>query len=169
MKNLSLKQLPLKQLVRAAVIAAVYAALTLAFSGISYGTVQFRVSEVLTVLPFFLPEAVWGLTIGCFFANIFSPELGILDLIFGTLATLLAALVTRRIKHYYLVPIPTILFNAVIVGLMITFTSGVPATLFLFLTSAGFVALGETVVCYIGGIPFLFAWQKLSKRFSFLR
>ena len=166
MKHLSLKQLPIKQLVRAAVIAAVYAAITIFTQPIAYGPVQFRVSEVLTVLPFILPESVWGLTLGCLIANIYGGS--VIDMIFGTLATLLAALATTKIKRFFLVPVPTVLFNGVIVGAVVTLIS-TEFTLVNYLTIAASIALSETIICYAGGLPFLFAWQKLSKRLSFLR
>ena len=109
----------------AAVIAAAYAALTVALAPISYGAVQFRISEALTILPFFLPFSVWGLTAGCVLANLFTGN--VFDIVFGTLATLGAALATaafgRRgntVKNRLLGCLMPVLFNAVIVGAVIT-------------------------------------------------
>lgn len=88
-----------KSLTRAAIIAAAYCALSLVSSALSlaYGPVQLRFSEALCVLPFLMPEAVWGLFVGCLLTNVLSPY-GLLDLIFGSAATLLAALLSARCK-----------------------------------------------------------------------
>lgn len=85
-----------RKLTAAAVIGALYAVLTVVLEPISYGPVQFRISEVLCILPFFFPNAAWGLTVGCLIANLFGPN-GLLDILFGSLATLLAALCTAKI------------------------------------------------------------------------
>ena len=109
----------------AAVTAGAYAALTVALAPISYGAVQFRVSEALTVLPFLMPCTVWGLWAGCVLANLFTGNL--FDIVFGSLATLLAALCTayfgRRgntVKNRLLGCLMPVLFNAVIIGAVIT-------------------------------------------------
>ena len=83
------------QLARAALVAALYIVLTILppFNAISYGAVQFRLGEALTLLPFILDEAVVGLTVGCLVANLFSP-FGLIDLVVGTSVTLMAALLT---------------------------------------------------------------------------
>lgn len=143
---------------KAAVCAALYAAVTLLLAPVSYGAVQIRVSELLTVLPVFSPAFSWGLTLGCFLANLASP-LGWIDLLFGTAGTLLASLLTRRFRHVTLwnTPVLSLLMpvvcNTVLVGL----------ELGLFTRSAGWmplvvsaltVGLGETVVCLGLGIPF---------------
>ena len=80
------------RLTTSAVIAALYAALTIALAPISYGPVQFRVSEVLTVLPFLMPSTVSGIVVGCVLANLYTGS--VLDIAFGSLATLLAGLAT---------------------------------------------------------------------------
>lgn len=86
-----------KRLVRAALIAGIYVALCLVQQPLAYGPVQFRVSEALTLLPIFTPDAVWAVTMGCFLSNLFSMSPW--DMLFGTLATLTAALATRRLRH----------------------------------------------------------------------
>ncbi|MFR8257002.1 MAG: QueT transporter family protein [Ruthenibacterium sp.] len=78
-----------KRLVRAALIAGIYVALCLVQQPLAYGPVQFRVSEALTLLPIFTPDAVWAVTMGCFLSNLFSMSPW--DMLFGTLATLTAA------------------------------------------------------------------------------
>ena len=140
------------------VIAALYAALSLVSTamGLGFGSVQLRISEALCVLPFFFPEAVPGLVVGCLVTNILSPY-GVADLVFGTLATLLAAVLTRRIRNRWLTPLPTILCNAVIVGALLAYVGaqegGVFWTLFAF--NAFTVGLGEALVTYILGLPLL--------------
>ena len=121
-----MKKGTLLYLAQAGMIAAIYAALTyLAMAlNLAYGSIQFRFSEALTILPIFTPAAVPGLAIGCLIGNLASPYP--LDLVFGTAASLIAALLTRavrkvRIKNVpVLAPLPPVLVNAIIVGLQIT-------------------------------------------------
>ena len=96
-------------------IAAVYAAATLLLPVPQYGGVQFRVAEAMTLLPFLFPEAIPGLVVGCFLANFLGSPM-MLDWLFGTLATLLAALMTRRMPNEWLAALPPVLCNAVIIG-----------------------------------------------------
>ena len=103
-----------RDLTFAAILAAVYAALTVALPIPQYAGIQCRLSEALTVLPFFFPAATPGLVVGCFIANLFSPYS--LDVVFGTAATLLACLITQRMPNKWLAPLPPVLCNAVIVG-----------------------------------------------------
>ena len=139
----------------AAVIAALYAALTYAFSFMSYGGVQFRVAELLTVLPFYTSAAVPGLAIGCLLANITSP-LGPIDMAVGTCATLLAAILTRILPKR-LAPIPPIICNAVIVGMELTIVFHSPLWY-----NMATVAFGEAVVCLAGGYLFMAALDRVS-------
>lgn len=168
-----MKQSNTLRLVQGGLIAAVYCALTLSLSFISYGTVQFRVAEAMTVLPLFSPVAVWGLTVGCFVSNLVgfftgANIIGAFDLLFGTLATLLAALLTRQVRRiksrpaqYLLAPLPPVILNGLIVGgeltVMLTRIGevGGSGVLFTFLTQGGSVALGEVACCYLLGIPLM--------------
>lgn len=142
--------------VQAALIAAVYAALTNAVAPLSFGAAQFRISEALTVLPVLTPAAVPGLVIGCIISNIGSPYP--LDMIFGSLATLLAALATRKFRkvRFKGLPLLSLLFppnfNGLIVGAEITLFTPSQAGLIAFATSAASVAFGELVVCFTLGI-----------------
>lgn len=138
------------RLTRTAMVAAIYAALTIALAPISYGPLQFRVSEAMTVLPWLYPEAVPGLFLGCLVANLFGGN-GLLDIIFGSLATLAAALLSRRIKNAWLVPLPPVLINAVVIGAMLSYVLGLP-----FWLTAAEVGLGQIGSCYILGLPLLF-------------
>ena len=146
--------------VNSAVIAAVYAGLTYvaALLNLAYGGIQFRFSEALTILAVFTPAAIPGLTIGCFLGNITSPY-GLVDIICGTLATLVAAILsylTRNIKFKDL-PLLSALFpviaNAIIVGLEITLLMPEGFKFKAFLISALQVGFGELVMCYVLGIP----------------
>jgi uncharacterized membrane protein len=149
------------------VIAALYVALTLAFAPISYLNIQFRISEALMLMPLLFPESWIGLTVGCLLANLLNPEGAVIwDVIFGTLATALAGLVTSKMNNKFLAPLPTVILNGVIVGVVITFAytdvSGMStaATLGLMGLNMLTVAAGETAVCYVLGVPLVFAMSK---------
>ena len=158
-----------RQLTTGALIAALYAALTLAFQPLSYGLAQLRISEAITVLPFFLPgPAVPGLTVGCLVANLIAGN-GIYDVVFGTLATLIAAVATSKIKNRFLAPAPAVIANALIVGPMLYFVLVVPQAmsipLYLVMLQVG---LGELAACYGLGLPLLLLLNKNRNRLPFL-
>lgn len=138
-----------RDLTFAAVLAAVYAACTMMLYAPSYAAVQIRFSEALTVLPFFFPSAVPGLFVGCLAANLLSPY-GLLDVVCGSAATLLAAVWTSRMKHRWLAPLPPVLCNAVIVGATISYAEGGagPAFLPAFAFNALSVGAGELIACF---------------------
>ncbi|MBQ6799454.1 MAG: QueT transporter family protein [Oscillospiraceae bacterium] len=143
------------------IIACLYAVVTLTTSAFAFGPIQFRVAEVLCMLCFFTPSAIWAVTAGCFLANLFSPLP--LDLLFGTLATLVGCLGAARCKNPWVIPLPVALANAVIVGaeLAIAFY---PAELFLtgIIISGLQVAIGEFAVLYVLGVPLLKLLQRSS-------
>lgn len=150
---------------QAAVIAALYVALTYVSNalGLAYNAIQFRLSEVLTVLPVFTPAAIPGLLIGCIIANIQSP-FGIVDIICGSFATLSAAVVSYLLRKVcfkgipVLSTIPPVLFNAVIIGLEIMLLeNGDPTVFFVY---AAEIAAGQTVMCIVAGIPFIQAIKR---------
>ena len=137
-------------LAQGAMIAAVYVVLTLVFAPISYGEVQVRVSEALTVLPFFTPAAVPGLFVGCLIANILGGAI-LPDIIFGSIATLLGAFGTYllRKKNRFLAPIPPIVANTVIVPFVLYYGYGVNLPIpFMMLT----VGAGEVISCGVLGL-----------------
>ena len=143
-----------KRLVRTAVIAALYALLTVALAPISYGSFQFRVSEILVLLAYFDPFYVGGLTLGCFIANLLGPN-GTMDVIFGTLATFISvgaiSLTAKYIKNkasLFIASLWPTIFNGLIIGWMLNITVGAPLWI-----TIGEVALGEFVVITIVGIP----------------
>ncbi|NLN64088.1 MAG: QueT transporter family protein [Clostridiaceae bacterium] len=146
-------------IVQAAIVAALYAALTLIFLPLSFGhnIFQFRISEALTVLPALLPASIPGLFVGCIVSNILGG-FGPIDIIFGSLATLLAALVSRYIRNYpFLVPLPPVVFNGLIVGVYLKYLymHDIPLAV-----SIGWVALGELLSCYLLGYPLLLVLNK---------
>jgi uncharacterized membrane protein len=143
--------------VQAAVIGSLYAALTLLLSPISYGVMQVRVSEALTVLAMLTPAAIPGLTVGCFFANFLGPN-GLMDAVLGSLATLLGAVGTYQLRRrFYWAPMPPVIANAVIVGLMLHYVYGVPIPP---LYCIFWVGLGELISCYGIGLPLARFLQK---------
>lgn len=154
-------------LTQSAMIAALYAVLTLlaAAVNLAYGPIQFRFSEALTILPIFTPAAIPGLTLGCLISNIWSGY-GVADMVFGTLATLLAAVVTRMLRNIryknvpWLAPLPPVLFNAVIVGLEIAVLSPGGFVWAGFFSAALSVGAGELVICYALGLPLVAALEK---------
>ena len=132
----------------AAAIAAIYVVLTLVFAPISYGEVQVRVSEALTILPFFTPAAIPGLFIGCIIANATGGSV-ILDIVFGSIATLVGAFGTYKLrKNRWLAPLPPIIANTVIVPLVLRYGYGVPLPLPMLMV---FIAIGEIISCYVMG------------------
>ena len=112
-----------RKLARCAVVAAIYVVLCMALQPFSYGAVQVRVAEALCLLPVFGPEYIAGVVLGCFLANLLGST--IVDVIFGTLATLLACLVTYKLRDLRFkglalaASLPPVLFNAVIIGIEI--------------------------------------------------
>ncbi len=139
---------------RAAMIGALYAILTVLFAPISYGMIQVRISEMLMILPFFTPAAIPGLFVGCFIANIFGGQ-GILDIVFGSMATLLSAYLVSLISNKYLVPLPPVLINALIVGWVLHIVLGFP-----FYLTALWVGLGQLLACYGLGLPLLLLLER---------
>ncbi len=140
--------------VQAAVIAALYAGLTYVSSmlNIAYGGIQFRFSEALTVLSAISPAAIPGLTIGCFLGNITSPY-GIIDIILGTLATLIASVLSYKTRHitFKNLPILSVVFpvitNAIIIGLEITLFMPDGFKLQAFIINALQIATGQLMMC----------------------
>jgi uncharacterized membrane protein len=129
-----------------AIIAAVYAVLTVALAPVSYGLIQVRVSEALTLLAGFTPAAIYGLFAGCLIANIFTGN--IIDIVLGSLTTLAAAIMSYKLRRRpWLVPLPPVLANALVVGCYLTLQHG--GLMWLNMLTVG---LGQVVSCYI--IPF---------------
>ncbi len=115
-------------LLRNAIVAAIYAALTIGLSPLSYGPVQVRFSECLTLLAFYNPRWIPGLTIGCFLANMGSP-LGLPDMLIGTLATFLGIFPMRYMKNSLLASLLPVLSNGVLIGAELAAFSQLPPDL----------------------------------------
>lgn len=154
-------------IITGALIAAAYAGLTYLSNvfGLAYGPIQLRVSEVLTILPVFTPAAIPGLAVGCFLANIGS--FNAVDLVFGTFATLAAAVLTYFLKDIKFkgVPVlaflPPVLVNAVVIGFEIAcFFLPEGYSLWGFVISGLQVGIGQFIVCFIFGIPFYLVVKK---------
>jgi len=160
----------------AGVVAALYAALTIVVAPISYGPIQFRIAEVLCILPFFFPFTVPGLFIGCVIANLLSPY-GLLDIFAGSLASLLAAYCTMqlgRVNRETLVSkalacFPPVIFNALIIGAVIAWaiTGGGAAFWPALLLNGLQVGFGQFVVLYALGLPIM-VYLPTTRLFSIL-
>ncbi|GHU69696.1 hypothetical protein AGMMS49992_00810 [Clostridia bacterium] len=145
-----------RQLTTAGLVAAVYAAVTMLLAPISYGPIQLRVSEAMTLLPILLPESVPGLFIGCLIANLMS-QYGLPDVIFGSLATLIAAILTYRLrKNTWLAALPPVLVNAFVIGWLIWWQAREP-----FLVSSLTVGGGEALSVYILGFALIAGLKKV--------
>ncbi|MBQ9413870.1 MAG: QueT transporter family protein [Clostridia bacterium] len=161
----------LHRLTEAGVIAALYAALTLILPVLSFGPVQFRLSEALTILPVFTPAAIPGLTLGCVLANaiglgVGANPAGLMDIAFGSVATLLAALCSYGLRNvrWFGVPvlstIPPVFFNAAIIGLELCFMVLGGFSWEGFGLMAAEVGAGEAVVAIAGGVIVFLAIEK---------
>ncbi|MGN1188265.1 MAG: QueT transporter family protein [Lachnospiraceae bacterium] len=147
---------------QAAVIAALYVVLTYlaALLGLSSGVIQVRFSEALTILPYFISSAVPGVAVGCLLAN-FLTGCAVLDIVFGTIATLIGGIGSYLLrKNKWLVPLPPIIANTLIVPWVLQTAYGVEdAYWYLMLT----VGAGEVISCYVLGMILLFALDKHKK------
>ncbi|MCL2278837.1 MAG: QueT transporter family protein [Oscillospiraceae bacterium] len=156
----------------AGVIAALYVALVLVGAMVSFGPLQFRFAEVLTVLPFFFPIAVPGLFVGCIIANLFSPY-GLIDVVVGSLASLFAGLCTmkigmvcnrERLGSKLLACLPPVIFNAIMIGAMISWLVVSAGAGYGFLTTfviyGAYVGLGQLGVLYLLGMPLMIYMTK---------
>jgi uncharacterized membrane protein len=143
---------------QAAVIAAIYVVLVFVFQYSSFGPIQFRIAEALTVLPYFTPAAIPGVTIGCLLSNLLFKA-DILDVIFGTGATLIAAYLSYQLKdNKFLVPIPPILVNAIIIPWILKYAYFEANTIPIMMLSVG---AGQLVSAGILGMVLLFSLEKV--------
>ena len=144
-----------KNLCLSGIIAALYAGLTILLQAFSFGAVQVRVSEAMTLLPLLTPAAIPGLAIGCFIANLICSTWQ--DWVFGTMATLIAAILTRKLrKNVYLAAAMPVLANALIIGPMLYWMFG-GSWLLNILT----VGVGEAIACFLLGIPLRKSLEKI--------
>ena len=163
-----MKHISVRELTLAAVVGAIY--VVLGYFGnifnLTFGAVQCRFSEALTVLPFLNPVTTWGVFVGCVITNILSPY-GALDMIFGSAATLIAAVLTAKCKKRWLAPLPPVLCNAVVIGALIAFQSVGFTEAFwpAFGYQAVTIGLGQFVACYVLGLPLMSALERLVPQF----
>ena len=148
----------LNYLVRVAMVAAIYVVLNIIFAPISYGPIQARIAEALVVLPFIDPSAIMGLFLGCILANIYGG-LGMVDIVGGSLCTLIAAYLTYKLKNPKLAPLPPVLINAFGVGIYLHLLFDLP-----YWITVLYIGIGEFVACYVLGYPLLLLLIKNKKR-----
>lgn len=157
-----MKKVRLLFITRGAIIAALYVALTFISNafGLASGVVQLRLSEALAILPFFTPAAIPGLFVGCALSNLLTG-CAPWDVLFGSLATLLGAAgayLLRRKK--WLVPLPTIASNTLIVPFILSFVYGAEGTIPFFMLTVG---VGEFLSCGVLGMLLLFVLKRYQK------
>ncbi|TCT13072.1 putative membrane protein [Natranaerovirga pectinivora] len=146
-----------RYITQAAIIAAIYVVVTIVFQAISFREIQIRISEALTILPYFTPAAIPGLFIGCLIANYLGGAM-LADIILGSLATLLAAILSYSLrKNRYLVPIPPIIINAIVVGFLLKYVYGFALPLISLMI---LVAIGQFISCFILGLGLIYAMEK---------
>ena len=142
-----MQKLNSKKMAMIGATAAIYAVLTVAMAPISYGAVQLRLSEVMTILAFVDPVFIPGLVLGNFIANLFSP-FGLPDVVFGTLATFIAVFMMSKMKSMLIASFWPTIANGLIIGLELAIFTGAP-----FVSTALYVALGEFLVVTVLGYP----------------
>lgn len=163
-----------KKMVRAALIAAIYVALCLIFAPISFGPIQVRISEALTLLVVLCPEAIAGVTIGCFISNLLASAP--VDMVVGTLATFLATLATYKLRNIrwkglpIIASLPPVIFNAVIIGLELTILySPVHSSITVYLINMASVGIGQIVSCCFLGILLVRVIEKTPPLLNFFK
>lgn len=153
-------KISVKSMVIQSMVAAIYAVITWAIPSLSYGPIQFRISEVMTLLAFFNPQYIIGLTVGCALSNIFS-SLGMIDIIVGTFASFLAAFVMSKIKNIWIASLMPAL-SAIIIGAEIVFVSLEPISYYVITTQ---IAISEFIIVTLVGVP-LFKILSKNKKFK---
>ena len=143
---------------QAAMIAAIYVVLTYVFAPFSFGEVQVRISEALTILPVFTPAAIPGLFLGCIISNTLTGCM-LLDIIFGSIATLIGAAGTwlLRNKAKWLAPLPPIIANTIIVPFVLAYVYHAEGAIYYFMLTVG---IGEIISCGVLGMLLRTVLQK---------
>ena len=147
-----------KYLAKASLIAAVYVVLTVLLGELSYGPIQFRVSEALAILPLVEPSAILGVTIGCMISNIFGG-FGPIDIFGGSLVTFIAAIITSKMPNKFLAALPPIILNGFIVSIWVSKMSALP-----YIPIVINIITGEIIAVGILGLIFLSAYEKYIKK-----
>lgn len=153
----------IRKIARNGIIAAMYVVFTLLTYPVSFGLYQLRAAEMLVLLCFFRKDYAFGLTIGCAIVNLFSAEIGIIDVLFGTCATLIACLLVGFCKHLWFACLIPIVVNGFMIGAELTYFAGLNN----FWVSVGFVALGELGAMILGYVLFMF-FKKRPKFFELI-
>ncbi len=150
-------------IVQAAMIAAIYVVLTFFANalGLASGAIQVRLSESLTILPYFIPAAIPGLFIGCLLSNLLTGAI-LIDIVFGSLTTLVAAFGTYALRKHnkFLAPIPPIVANTLVVPFILIYGYGISAPIWSLMATVG---AGELISCGIFGMVLLFSLEKQKK------
>ena len=163
----------IQTLTKIALIAALYSVLSLVLAPLSFGTLQVRVSEALTLLPLIYPPAILGLTLGCFITNLLGAFMGLnilgfMDVIFGTLATLIAAVLTFELRFIQIKKVPIlsilspILINALIIGAELAYVLAPSFSLSMILLFGLDVAIGQSIAVIAFGLPLLSLLKRLN-------
>ena len=158
-----------RSLCRAALIGALYFLLTMIFQPISFGAVQFRISEALMLLPVVTADAIPGLFVGCLLSNLLGGGIWF-DVVLGSIATLLAGVFARKLRSRPLLSAAMpVVFNGAIVGPVVYFAyvhaAGTPTSWAVLWSTIGTVALGEAVVCYVLGLPLLRLMHRIPEKY----
>lgn len=146
-------------MLQASMIAAIYVVLVVIFNYWSFGPIQFRIAEILTVLPYFTPAAIPGLFIGCLLANFLGGSI-LMDIALGSVATLIGAVGTyffSKAKIKWLAPIPPIVANTLIVPFVLKYGYGLSDAVWYMMITVG---ISEVIVCMALGLPLLLIIQK---------
>ena len=143
-----------------AIIACAYAVLTLAISPLAYSEIQFRLSEIMIFFAYYNKKWIPGLTVGCLLANLASP-LGLYDIFFGTLSTLIVCILLSRTNNRYVGAFEAAIVTGIIIGFELHLAFGIP-----YLINAVYVAIGELGVAILGAV--LFGYIEKNKRFIHL-
>ena len=155
-----MKKMTTRHLVMSAAVGAAYVVLTMAVYPIAFGPIQCRVSEALTVLPFYFPHTMWGLFVGCILSNYLGGCTPI-DIIFGSLATLAAGYLTSKMRNRFLAPLPPVVLNGVVVGATLAYVTAPDNFWPAFALIGTQVAAGELIACYALGMPLLSRLPKI--------
>lgn len=161
------EKLDAKKIARAGIIGAIYVTLTLVLYPISFGAVQVRISEAFCLLPLIFPESIIGLSVGCLISNFFGN--GALDVVFGTLATVVSAILTyfigKKIKKVPLKILVGGIFPVVINAIVIPFTFlAITESLGVYIISALQILIGQALSVYLVGTPLYLAITRIKKR-----
>ena len=162
-----MKNKKVRYITQAAIVAALYVVLTMFTYTFASGAIQIRLSEALCILPYFMPSAIPGLFVGCIISNLLLNG-AIWDVVFGSLATLIGAIIASKIKNKYLLPLPNIIANCIVVPIVIFFvyTDVAQRTWPTYFVALGGVFAGEVISAYILGLILFAALEKHKERFK---